>query len=48
MKIPNKQALQQIAINYSPDTDYDDFKRLERKYTADPKRPLTQEQRIIG
>ena len=36
MKITNRQELQQIAINYSPDTDFDEFKRLDRKCTAQP------------
>ena len=36
MNIPNRQDLQQIAINHSSDTDPDELKRLYRRYTANP------------
>ena len=36
MKIHNIQEPQQIAINHSSDTGFDEFKRLYRKCTADP------------
>ena len=32
-KISNRQELQQIAINYSSDIDFDEFKRVYRKGT---------------
>ena len=35
MKIPNRRELQQIAVNHSSDSDFDEFKRFLRKYTAD-------------
>ena len=36
MKIPNKRELQQIAINHSPDIDFNSFKRLYRNFTSEP------------
>ena len=36
MKIPNKNELQQIAINHSPDIDFKDFIKIYKKYTAEP------------
>ena len=35
-KIPNRQELQQSAINNSSDIDFEGFMRLYRKYTAKP------------
>ena len=31
MKIPNKEELQQIAINHSPDIEFEDFLNLYKK-----------------
>ena len=36
MKIPNKQELQQIAFNHSPNIDFRDFMNLYKIYTAKP------------
>ena len=36
MKIPNKRELQQIALNYSSDTDFKDFINIYKKCTAEP------------
>ena len=36
MKIPNERELQQIALNHSSDTDFKDFIKIYRKYTAEP------------
>ena len=36
MKNLNRQQLQKIAINYSPDTDFNEFKRIYKKYVAEP------------
>ena len=36
MKIPNTRELQQIALNYSSDTDFKDFMKIYKKYTAEP------------
>ena len=36
MKIPNKQELQQIAFNHSPNIDFRDFMNLYKKCTAKP------------
>ena len=36
MKIPNKRELQQIVINHSSDTDFQDFMNLYKKCTAKP------------
>ena len=36
MKIPNKTELQQIAINYSADTDYKDFMKIYGKCANEP------------
>ena len=36
MKIPNKRELQQIAINYSSDTEFNDFIRIYKKCTDKP------------
>ena len=41
MKIPIKRELQQVAINYSLDTDFKDFKNLYKKCTAKPYTSLT-------
>ena len=35
MKIPNIRGFEQIAVSHSRDSDYDDFERFLRKYTAD-------------
>ena len=35
MKIHNKRELQQIAINYSANTDYKDFMKIYRKHTSE-------------
>ena len=35
MKIHNKRELQQIAINYSANTDYKDFMKIYRKCTSE-------------
>ena len=34
MKNPNKRELQQIAINHSSDTDFNDFVKIYEKCTA--------------
>ena len=34
MKTPNKRELQQIALNHSEDTDFEDFIEIYKKYTA--------------
>ena len=36
MKIPNKRELQQIALNYSSDIDFEDFMNIFKKYTKEP------------
>ena len=36
MTIPNKRELQQIALNYSSDTDFKDFIKIYKKCTAEP------------
>ena len=36
VKIPNKGELQQIAINHSPDIDFQDFMNLYKKCTSKP------------
>ena len=36
MKIPNKRELQQIALNHSSDIDFEDFKKIYKKCTAEP------------
>ena len=36
MKIPNKQELQQIAFDHSPDINFRDFMNLYKKFTANP------------
>ena len=36
MKTPNRQELQQIAINYSSDIEFGEFKRLYERYAAKP------------
>ena len=36
IKISNKQDLQQIAINHSSYTDFDEMKKLYKRYTANP------------
>ena len=36
MKIPNKQELEQITLNHSPDIGYKDFMNLCKKCTANP------------
>ena len=36
MKIPNKRELQQIALNHSSDTDFNDFMKIFKKYTKEP------------
>ena len=41
MKIPIKRELQQVAINYSLDIDFKDFKNLYKKCTAKPYTSLT-------
>ena len=33
MKIPNKQELQQVAFNRSPDFDFKDFINIYKKFT---------------
>ena len=33
MKINNRKELQNIAINYSADIDYNDFMRIYREFT---------------
>ena len=35
IKIPNKRALQHIALNHSFDTDFKDFIKIYKKCTAD-------------
>ena len=35
-KITNKQELQQIASNHSPDIDFQDFMKIYKKCTAKP------------
>ena len=36
MKIPNKRELQQIALNHSSDTDFNDFMKIYKKCTTEP------------
>ena len=36
MKIPNKQELQQIAINHSSDIDFQNFMNIYKNCTAKP------------
>ena len=36
MRIPNKEELQQIALNYSSDINSKDFIKVYKKYTAEP------------
>ena len=36
IKISNKRELQQIALNYSPDIDFEDFIKIYRKCTTEP------------
>ena len=36
MKIPNRQELQQIAFNHSPDIDFKDFVNVYKKCTIKP------------
>ena len=36
MKIPNRQELQQIALNHTSDIDFEEIKRLYRKCSQDP------------
>ena len=36
MKIPNKQAFQQIAFNYSLDIEFKEFMIFYKKFTTDP------------
>ena len=36
MKITNKRELQQIALNHSSDINFKDFKKIYKKYTAEP------------
>ena len=36
MKIPNKTELQQVALNYSSDVDFQDFIKIYKKCTAEP------------
>ena len=36
MKIPNKEELQQIALNYLSDINSKDFIKICKKYTAEP------------
>ena len=41
MRIHNKRELQNIAINYSADIDYEDFPKIYRKCTKEPYSFLT-------
>ena len=36
MKISNKRALQQIALNHSSDIDFKDFMNIYKKCTTEP------------
>ena len=36
IKIPNKRELWQIALNHSSDTDFKDFMKIFKRYTAEP------------
>ena len=36
MEIPNKRELQQITLNHSSDTDFQDFIKIYTKCTAEP------------
>ena len=36
MKIPKKTELQQVALNYSSDVDFQDFIKIYKKCTAEP------------
>ena len=36
MKIPNERELQQIALNYLSDIDFNGFIRIYKKCTAEP------------
>ena len=41
MKINKRTELKNIAINHSADIDYQDFKKIYRKYTKEPFNFLT-------
>ena len=41
MKINNKREFQNIAINHSADIVYDDFIKMYREYTKEPRNFLT-------
>ena len=41
MKINNKRELQNTAVNYSADIDYQDFMKIYRKGTKEPYNVLT-------
>ena len=41
MKIINKRELQNIAVNHSADTDYQDFMTIYRECTREPFNSLT-------
>ena len=36
MKTPNNRELQQIALNHTSDINSKDFKKIYKKYTAEP------------
>ena len=36
MKNPNKKELQQVAINHFSDSDFKDFMKTYKKFTAKP------------
>ena len=36
MKMPNKQKLQQMALNHSCDIEFRDFVKLYKDYTKEP------------
>ena len=36
MKIANKRELQQVALSNPSDVNFKDFKKISKKYTADP------------
>ena len=36
MKIPDREELQQIALNHSSDIDFKDFIKIYKKCTAEP------------
>lgn len=36
MKTPNRRELQEVAINHSSDTEFNDFMTIFKRYTKEP------------